>query len=216
MKYCKKCDQHKSLDAFNKNQRWCRSCQKAAKSKWNQENKERIKEYNAQYYPGYYEEHKEVIKANVSRNYQENREDKIAYANAYYEENKDEVLAKQAEYYKENKEVISVKAAKYRRTDKGKEIKRNCNGRRRARLKENGAEQFTYDDLRMFWLSQNILDDRCYYCLKPFSGKPEHIDHYIPIAKGGGHFKHNLRPSCTCCNLRKSDKHPIDFLKENN
>jgi hypothetical protein len=81
-------------------------------------------------------------------------------------------------------------------------------------IKQNGVEYFSYEDLRMFWLGQNILDDRCYYCLKSLPDGPEHIDHYIPVAKGGSHTKVNLRPSCACCNFKKNDKHPLDFIKE--
>ena len=149
----------------------------------------------------------------------------------YYQKNKDKVLKTVTDYQKTEagKSVAAYAQRRYRNTTKGKEAikaytssekgllkNRLQEQKRRARLKENGAEHFTYDDLRMFWLSQNILDDRCYYCLKAQPNGPEHLDHYIPIAKGGGHFKHNLRPSCTCCNLRKSDKHPIQFMKEIN
>lgn len=102
----------------------------------------------------------------------------------------------------------------YVNSDHGKMVSRLKSQKRRARIKQNGWEQFSYEDLRMFWLGQNILDDRCYYCLKSLPAGPEHIDHYIPVAKGGGHFKHNLRPSCACCNIAKNDKDPIEFMKE--
>jgi hypothetical protein len=104
--------------------------------------------------------------------------------------------------------------SKYKRTDKGKMVCRLSSSKRRARIKQNGVENFSYEDLRIFWLGQNILDDRCYYCLKSLPDGPEHIDHYIPVAKGGSHTKVNLRPSCACCNLKKNDKHPLDFIKE--
>ena len=205
MKTCRRCNQEKpaTVEVFGKNtsakdglQVWCRQCQK--------EYRKANPEYHAEY----------------------NKSDKCKAAQAEYEKSNkgkarkakynksDKCKAAQAEYEKSNKG--KARKAEYQKSNKGKETNRNCNGRRRARIKENGTEHFTYEDLRMFWLGQNILDSRCYYCLKPFSGKPEHIDHYIPISQGGGHYKHNLRPSCSDCNLRKSDKHPIDFMKENN
>ena len=101
--------------------------------------------------------------------------------------------------------------ARYDHSDKGKMMYRLAAACRRARIKENGVEEFSYEDLRIFWLGQNILDDRCYYCLKSLPDGPEHIDHYIPVAKGGSHTKVNLRPSCADCNLKKRDKDPIDF-----
>jgi 5-methylcytosine-specific restriction endonuclease McrA len=108
----------------------------------------------------------------------------------------------------------SEKGKAYLNSEHGKMNSRLGSSRRRARIKQNGVENFSYEDLRIFWLGQNILDDRCYYCLKSLPDGPEHIDHYIPVAKGGSHTKVNLRPSCACCNLKKNDKHPLDFIKE--
>ena len=36
------------------------------------------------------------------------------------------------------------------------------------------------------------------------------------IAKGGSHTPVNLRPSCSCCNRRKSSKDPIKFMQQLN
>ena len=44
--------------------------------------------------------------------------------------------------------------------------------------------------------------ERCIYC----NGKYEHLDHIIPISKGGSHTKNNLAPSCAKCNLSKHNK----------
>ncbi|MFJ3270334.1 HNH endonuclease [Streptomyces sp. NPDC086776] len=52
------------------------------------------------------------------------------------------------------------------------------------------------------------LGAKCFYCEGPF----EHLDHFIPIAKGGPHAIQNLVPSCADCNLRKSDKMPWDWM----
>ena len=148
----------------------------------------------------------------------------------YYQKNRNKILAKQAQYEKSeagkaikteynNSESAKVlrksRNERYYQTHNGKMVKRLAESRRRARIKKNGFDQFSYEDLRIFWLGQNILDDRCYYCSKPLPYGPEQIDHYIPISKGGAHIPVNLRPSCACCNLRKSNKHPIDFMKEN-
>jgi hypothetical protein len=87
--------------------------------------------------------------------------------------------------------------------------------RRRARIKQNGVENFSYEDLRIFWLGQNILDDRCYYCQKSLPDGPEHIDHYIPVSQGGSHYKQSISDHPVLeCNIRKSGKDPIEFMKE--
>jgi 5-methylcytosine-specific restriction endonuclease McrA len=134
----------------------------------------------------------------------------------YYQNNKKTIKANQKQYNQteEGKESRKKINARYLQTEHGKMVSRLKSQKRRAILKENGSENFSYEDLRIFWLGQNILDDRCYYCQKSLPDGPEHIDHYIPISQGGGHYKHNLRPSCAECNIRKSGKDPIEFMKE--
>ncbi|WP_412775182.1 HNH endonuclease [Streptomyces platensis] len=44
--------------------------------------------------------------------------------------------------------------------------------------------------------------NECVYCGAP----AEHIDHVVPISKGGADAAHNLLPACAPCNLSKSDK----------
>lgn len=39
-----------------------------------------------------------------------------------------------------------------------------------------------------------------------------HLDHILPLALGGKHEDNNLQLTCPTCNLRKSKKHPVDFL----
>ena len=64
------------------------------------------------------------------------------------------------------------------------------------------------------------------YCIKCFLDKPFnefyndkyskdgvsvekfHVDHYIPISKGGKHEKSNLRISCSRCNFSKGGRIP--------
>lgn len=41
-----------------------------------------------------------------------------------------------------------------------------------------------------------------------------HMDHVMPLAKGGKHEATNIQLLCPSCNVRKSAKHPIDFMQE--
>lgn len=49
-----------------------------------------------------------------------------------------------------------------------------------------------------------ILRDPCLYCGDP----AEHVDHFIPLARGGTHTLDNLVPACAACNLSKGAKLP--------
>ena len=41
-----------------------------------------------------------------------------------------------------------------------------------------------------------------------------HVDHVLPLAKGGEHKAENIQLLCPTCNVRKSAKHPVDFMQE--
>lgn len=43
--------------------------------------------------------------------------------------------------------------------------------------------------------------------------KKWHLDHVTPLAKGGEHAPKNLQLLCAPCNLRKSDRDPIDHMR---
>lgn len=44
--------------------------------------------------------------------------------------------------------------------------------------------------------------------------KAFHVDHIIALAAGGQHEPLNIQLLCPRCNVRKSAKHPIDFMQE--
>lgn len=53
---------------------------------------------------------------------------------------------------------------------------------------------------------------RCAVCVTPLrSGY--HLDHVMPLARGGEHAPMNLQLLCPPCNVRKSAKDPIDFMQ---
>lgn len=53
----------------------------------------------------------------------------------------------------------------------------------------------------------------CAVCRCGVKGK-YHVDHIMPLAKGGQHVAANIQILCPACNVRKSAKDPIDFMQE--
>ena len=51
---------------------------------------------------------------------------------------------------------------------------------------------------------------RCAYCRGPY----EHVDHVIPLSRGGAGWPSNLVPSCASCNCSKGNKNVWEWLKE--
>lgn len=41
-----------------------------------------------------------------------------------------------------------------------------------------------------------------------------HVDHIVPLALGGEHKPENIQLLCPTCNVRKSAKHPVDYMQE--
>lgn len=54
----------------------------------------------------------------------------------------------------------------------------------------------------------------CAYCACDLEGG-YHVDHIIPLSKGGRHEAVNIQLLCASCNLRKSNKDPIRFAEQN-
>ena len=81
----------------------------------------------------------------------------------------------------------------------------NYNRKRRAIKKGATVVVFTDDQLSQ---RMSVFNFNCAYCNGPF----EHIDHVIPLSKGGLHCLSNLRPSCQSCNLSKHNKSLKNFL----
>ncbi len=49
-------------------------------------------------------------------------------------------------------------------------------------------------------------NSRCHMCRKKCKPSEIHLDHVIPLSKGGTHTLENLRVSCAPCNLSKGDR----------
>lgn len=61
---------------------------------------------------------------------------------------------------------------------------------------------------------RNSVKIRCFYCTNFVAGKDVHVDHFIPLSRGGKHSVENLRASCAGCNLTKHNKLPSEWRPE--
>lgn len=55
------------------------------------------------------------------------------------------------------------------------------------------------------------LEDSCYYCGE-YVGSDFHIDHMLPISRGGSHWPSNITITCKTCNLDKHNKTVMSSL----
>ena len=97
----------------------------------------------------------------------------------------------------------------YRATHKAE---RSDQQARRRALKAGAVIGATVSQLaeiaEIYRLAKESPKVRCYLCGKLIPIGHRHVDHIIPLAKGGAHRPSNLAVACDHCNLHKSAKLP--------
>lgn len=102
--------------------------------------------------------------------------------------------------------VARAKAWAARNADKVRKIKRAwkvCNPEKARRSNVRGKATTEQIAARVAYFG-----DVCAYCGGPF----QHIDHVIPLARGGTGWPANLRPACAPCNQTKHARPLAEFL----
>lgn len=183
----------------------CKECMREDSKQFREQNPEYGKQWrerNHEYLKEYRDEHREQLREyrlgkSHTEEYRANRRQykRRWYAKnkermrQYYQENRDKLLEYQHRYWKENPEQLRVISA-----------------RRRERAIENGGTHTAADIKRQYKAQRG----RCYYCgIKV--GKVYHVDHVIPLARGGSNGPENLVIACPACNLSKSAKLPHEW-----
>jgi hypothetical protein len=108
---------------------------------------------------------------------------------------------KSAEKIASGEAARELRAYRKANPDKVKEFSSRRSGRKLGRLE--------YGCLKKIRSQQK---DKCAICFRSLNGKG-HMDHIIPLAKGGKHAAANLQFLCPPCNLSKSDKDPLAYMQ---
>lgn len=192
LKTCTKCGASKPTTAFSKNARKsdglhpnCKDCQHA----YYVANRDAILQQQKTYYEAHREEHAKWVRANRAAN----REAEYERNRAYREANREARAEYNRAYYEANPDKSRAKT------------------HRRRALKRNNGGSFTPADIDALKETQTDKQGklRCWYCGKAMT--KYHVDHFIPLAKGGSSSVSNLRLACPTCNLSKSAKHPHEI-----
>lgn len=121
-----------------------------------------------------------------------------------YQKNKDRYKFRAKEWRMKNPDKRRESRIAYSKTEKGKNIQRDKNRKRRAIIL--GASLSGNAPITQKWFEElsAFHGHQCYYCFE--GGKPITLDHVIPLARGGSHVRENGLPSCKSCNCKKSSK----------
>lgn len=190
LKLCPQCSEKKpaTTEYFPRKYSWsdkikpiCRECEQANR----QSHKERVVERERLY---------RIV----------NREHYAELYLAYRKEKAAQIAARARKYRKVNSEYIRERERAYRA--KNKLRARSYWNRRRAR-KLNAQGSHTVEDIRRQYEAQS---GRCYYCGIQV-GNDYHVDHVVPLSRGGSNGPENLVIACAPCNLSKSDRLPHEW-----
>lgn len=118
------------------------------------------------------------------------REKKIDVATAKYWADPETVRTRMRGYYETHKEEYIAQSHK-----------------RRARVTMAGGSYAPPDLVDIFCAQRGT----CLFCMKPFDGKKPHIDHWIPVVKGGTSNPENLALLHAHCNAKKAARLPSEF-----
>jgi 5-methylcytosine-specific restriction endonuclease McrA len=186
MKICTTCKAEKEESLFNKDKQKKDGLNPRCKEcsrKWHHKNKDRVKEYQKEYYKN----NAELFCTKAKKYRRKNHE--------LLNKKKKEWDANNFDYRKEYRTLNSDKYSAYARN-------------RRARI-NNCSGSHTSDDIKTILASQK---NKCAVCYCDVSNG-YHVDHIVPIAKGGDNDKYNLQVTCPSCNFSKNDSDPIEYAQ---
>jgi 5-methylcytosine-specific restriction endonuclease McrA len=120
---------------------------------------------------------------------QANKERHIEYRKKYHAENKDRANKISMLWARNNKEKVAVYRQNRRAHTQGEKLSKSI-------------------VMRLIEEQKN----KCAYCKTKLN--KFHVDHIIPLSKGGRNVDSNVQLLCPNCNFSKGAKDPIDFMRE--
>lgn len=186
MKTCTTCGESRPLTSFNKDS----------------QKKDGLNPRCKKCSRAWHHKNKQRVRGYQQAYYQEKKERHSEKARAYRAENRDKLNQNKREWYKKNKK----RASEYRRERSERYAAHARN--RRARLSGSGGSH-TVEDIERLKAFQKMRCSICRCSLDSY-----HVDHIVPIAKGGGNDFLNIQLLCPACNLSKNDKDPIEYNQQ--
>lgn len=189
-KTCTKCGEHKPMADYYKRDAECKVCRRARAKAYRDANLDAVRAQDR-------ERSKRRDHKPAQRKYRDANRDKInAKSRAARAADPEAARAKDAAYYRRNPESFAAASRRWKAANPDK--LRQYDEQRRAR--RAGATLGPVDFRALY-----AAHPDCYLCGLPLTGET-HMDHVIPLVKGGAHSMDNLRPTHATCNLSKGNR----------
>lgn len=228
-KHCTKCGEIKPLteyclDKRNKDGRgpWCLSCNREIRKKNYNANPEPKRAKNAEWYKEnkekFRERRNETTQAWRAANREHYLEQKREKAAEYRKEFPERIRQSNKQWRLAHPEDARIRASEWRKAnpERGKESHRawykanpfyhKLAANRRRALKRKAEGIFTKEQVTRRFDQQT---GRCAWCSEQLADL-HHIDHLIPLAKGGSNWINNIVISCVFCNSSKRHRLPFE------
>lgn len=144
--------------------------------------------------------------------------------NKWRRENADYVRERDKKYRQEHPDIEFEKQKRYRETHKeelylkGKKYREEHRDYFNNKYREHKlAQKAVSDGTVTLEYERFLLDEqngKCAYCGCDLNESGKHLDHIIPISRGGLHTANNVHWTCPTCNLSKGDKLEDEWLKK--
>jgi len=190
--------------------RQCRACRDKSQRGWREENSERHKENQHSWY-----EANKVRRTEQDKIWKKSNPERVkGYQKKYRvkcrqtEEYKARKRLYNHSYYTSHKEEVKKTNSAWQRNNPNK--RREILHRREA-LERGGLGEWPIPQARIRGYLWDMQRGRCLYC-RDSLGTGYHLDHMIPLSRGGLHDWLNVCLACPRCNISKGNKTDKEFF----
>lgn len=176
----------------------CRKCCIAKKREYYEKNKPQI--LTAQKL--HRDQNKDAILARERHRYhtdEDFRIRKLATNKRHFQKQSEKIAIYKQAWVERNRDKTRAASKRWREAHP---LKKRADCLTRIARKRNAPGTFTKSDISRLYKMQG---GKCKYCNLPLDGG-YHLDHVIPISRGGTNFASNIVLACPSCNLSKGDK----------
>lgn len=157
----------------------------------------------------YHSRNKEIRNLKSREFYQANKQARKEYNKLYRTSHRDQTNANNRAYWLKHPEKKRAWQSKWNEKNRGR---LNAYDAKRLAIEKSA----TIDAAAALWFydvvhNQDVLT--CAYCEKAIPAFKAHVDHIIPITRGGIHGPDNFCVACSSCNQSKSDKLLHEWVK---